>query len=364
MWLRFAPMPGDCHVLLERGGLAERLPPAATELRLFSKCRNERLRLPAFLAHYRRLGVKRFFIVDNASTDGTTEYLEQQSDVHVFWTDGAFRGARGGTDWLNALLSRFGVGGWCVTVDIDELLRFPGSESTGLATLVRYLDERGAQAMACLLLDMYPGGSMGDSLYEAGDDLLSAAPYFDAAPYRRFPFDQCPGHIIYGGVRERVFYPESYDEDLKRKLHVKLYHRVLFSVPVLKELKPVLARRPVFPPCLTKVPLVRWDAQTKYLNVNHFVSERQVADVTGVLLHFKLLQDFHARAVQEMQRGQYYDGATEFVRYVAKLRDNPNLSLTCERSVRFENDEQLERLGLMQDSRAWSEARARGVSSS
>jgi len=39
-------------------------------LRLFSKCRNERLRLPAFLDHYRRLGVETFFLVDNDSSDG------------------------------------------------------------------------------------------------------------------------------------------------------------------------------------------------------------------------------------------------------------------------------------------------------
>lgn len=356
-------MPGlDCHVLLERGGLAERLPAAASELRLFTKCRNELLRLPAFLAHYRKLGVQRFFVVDNASTDGTTEYLAQQPDVHVFWTDGAFRGARGGTDWLNALLGRFGVGGWCVTVDVDELLRFPGSETTKLGALTSYLDSRGAQAMSCLLLDMYPGGAMGESVYAAGDDLLAAAPYFDSGPYKRFPFNQCPGFIIYGGVRERVFYPESWQEDLKRKLHVKLYHRVIFSVPVVKELKPVLERRPVFPPCLTKVPLVRWDAQTKYLNVNHFVSDKPVADVSGVLLHFKLLQDFHARAVQEMKRGQYYDGATEFVRYVEKLQQDPKLALQSEHSVRFENDAQLERLSLMQDSSGWARARAGAAS--
>lgn len=349
----------DCHVLLELGSSAPRVRAQPSEVRLFTKCRNERLRLPAFLAHYRKLGVTRFFVADNASNDGSAEYLQQQPDVHVFSTDGAFRAARGGTDWLNALLRRFGVGGWCLTVDVDELLRFPGSETVDIRALTEHLDARKSEAMACLLLDMYPGVPLGEARYAEGDDLLAAAPYFDEGPYKRYPFGQCPGFIIYGGVRERVFYPESWDEQLPRKLHVKLYHRVLLSVPVVRDFKPILSRRPVFPPCLTKVPLVRWDERSQYLNVNHFVSDKFVAAEMGALLHFKLLGDFHARALEELKRGQYYDGATEFRRYAKKLHEDPNMMFMSRCSTRLQDDEQLVRLGIMQDTPAWLDARAR-----
>ena len=44
-------------------------------------CRNERLRLPAFLNHYRSLGVDEFLVIDNDSSDGSTEYLAAQADV-------------------------------------------------------------------------------------------------------------------------------------------------------------------------------------------------------------------------------------------------------------------------------------------
>src|SRR3954469_25209951 len=150
-----ALMPPACHVLLE--GAPE--PPATDgkpDIRLFAKLRNESLRLPAFLRHYRQLGVRRFFFADNGSTDGSAELLRAQPDVRVFSTSGSFREARGGTDWLNALLDKFGAGHWCVTVDIDELLYYPGSERAGLPELTRHLDEGGAQAMYALLLDLYP----------------------------------------------------------------------------------------------------------------------------------------------------------------------------------------------------------------
>jgi hypothetical protein len=336
---------------------AGEIPSAEGDLRLFSKCRNELLRLPAFLRHYRRLGVRRFFIADNASTDGSTEYLVGQPDVHVFRTEGSFRAARGGTDWLNALLGRFGVGHWCVTVDIDELLYYPGVETSGLDLLTRHFDRNGYQAMACQLLDLYPDGRLRDTTYASGDDLLAAAPLFDVGPYRRFAHNECPFVLIYGGVRERVFFPESWRRGWRRHLHVTFYHRVLPSLPVLREWAPILAHRPVFPPCLTKVPLVRWDESSRYLNVNHFVSPRKLALESGVLLHFKLLQDFDARASVEAERGQYYDGAIEFRRYSEKLRAHPDLTFRYDGSVRLEDSAHLVRLGFMQDTDGWLQVR-------
>jgi hypothetical protein len=349
-------MSSACHVLLQTDGKA--IPGRASdqEIRLFSKCRNEMLRLSAFLAHYRKLGVARFFIVDNASDDGTAEFLRAQPDVHVFHAAGSFRAARGGTDWLNAVLQEFGVGHWCVTVDVDELFRYPGSETVGLHQLVRYLDDQDYEAMHCLLLDMYPELPLRDA--NIGSDLLEAAPYFDPGPYRRFPCEATPGILIYGGVRERVFYPEARADDLTRRLHVKLYHRLLFNIPVVRDWNWLRAYRPHFPPCLTKVPLVRWTADTRYLNVNHFISPRKVAPESGVLLHFKLLADFHRRADQEVIRTEYYDGAIEFRRYAAKLHVDPNVIFRYADSVRLESDEQLVKLGLMHDSNAWQQARS------
>jgi len=320
---RIAASP-RAHVLIEQTSEAReaRLP---GEIRAFAKCRNERLRLPAFLRHYRHLGVNQFFIVDNDSSDGTTEYLADQPDVHLFRAAGRFSEARGGTDWLNALLREFGVGSWCVTVDIDELLFYPGSEHVPLQALTEHLDRGGHEALACLLLDCYPAGPLSACDYQPGDDLIAAAPYFDSEGYARVPTELCPGVFMRGGMRERIFFPE------------------------------LNAR----PPCLTKVPLVRWDEQSEYLSSTHFVSRKAVASDTGVLLHFKFLGDFHHRAVQEAKRAEYFDGGSEYRRYAEKLNQNPALILACDASARFEGTKQLVRLGLMQDTSPWTEARAR-----
>jgi hypothetical protein len=83
-----------------------------------------------------------------------------------------------------------------------------------------------------------------------------------------------------------------------------------------------------------------------------------VAPETGVLLHFKFLQDFHEKAVQESTRGEYFGGASEYRRYCDKLQSNPNLSFMYEGSTKLESTEQLVALALMQDTEAWARHRA------
>jgi hypothetical protein len=104
---------------------------------------------------------------------------------------------------------------------------------------------------------------------------------------------------------------------------------------------------------LTKAPLVKWDDSSKYLAANHFVSPKRLPPETGVLLHFKFLGDFHARALQEAVRGEYFDGAAEYKGYAEGVTRNPRLTLMYEGSVRFQDTAQLVALGLMQDSAAW-----------
>jgi hypothetical protein len=356
-----ASAPPACHVLL---GLAARSVPGREpgEIRLFAKCRNERLRMPAFLRHYRRLGVHRFFIADNASSDETTEYLLAQPDVHVFRTADRFAEARGGTSWLNALLSQYGPGGWCVTVDVDELLYYPGSESADLGSFTAHLDEQGAQAVACLLLDMYPRVQLKDCRYAPGDELEAAAPLFDPEPYVYHRARDCPYVLIEGGVRERVFYPEVRARKWHRRLLEDIYRQLVPRLPLARRMGWVQRGRPQRPPCLTKVPLVRWDEHTAYLEVNHFVTPRALAAETGVLLHFKFLGDFHRKAVEEAARGEYFDGASEYKRYAERLRHDNGLTLTYAGSVLLKDTRQLVGLKLMTDTPGWTVHRQRSGS--
>ncbi len=138
------------------------------DILLFATLRNEMLRLPFFLKHYRRLGVAHFLFVDNGSDDGSTDYLAGQPDVSLWRSDASYKASRFGMDWLTALQWRYGSGHWTVTVDVDELLIYPASETHQLGALTRWLDSQNIPAMGALMLDLYPKGSVTQHTYQGG----------------------------------------------------------------------------------------------------------------------------------------------------------------------------------------------------
>jgi hypothetical protein len=142
------------------------------------------------------------------------------------------------------------------------------------------------------------------------------------------------------------------------KIYDALCYHLALRMPRLRDMSWMRASRHRQPPCLTKVPLIRWNENSKYLNNIHWVSPQILAPETGVLLHFKFLHDFHDRACREVERGEHYDVASEYQKYAEKLRQNPELALSYDGSMRFDGTTQLVRLGLMRNTETWTDARA------
>lgn len=177
------------------------------EVRAFLVVRDERLRLPDALAHHRALGVHRFLVVDNGSSDGTVEYLLAQPDVHVFATTAPYQQARLGMDWMEALLNQYGVNRWCLLIDADERLVYPHCESLPLSQFCRALEGRGLDSLATMVVDMYADAPIAETHVDASRPLLDVCPFFDSKGYHSFP-DRSPIPRVFGGVRARLFWPE------------------------------------------------------------------------------------------------------------------------------------------------------------
>lgn len=287
------------------------------DILLVACLRNEAFRMPAFVDHYRRLGVDHFLLVDNGSTDGFADWAAGEPDVSVWRTEASYRAAAFGMLWCNDLLRRHGCGRWCVTVDPDEFLVYPFMETRSLRALVRFLEEEERPCMHALLIDAYPEGPVSQAVLTAGADPFAVCPFFDGEGYVQSP-GWGGGLWVRGGPRLRVHFAE----------------------------------RPTMAPALNKIPLVRWrrdyhyrmsthDARPLFLNRAH--AKGQVS-VSGALFHFKFVASLADKALEEQTRREHYAGGREYDRYLGRPADTLHASGI---SLRYEGPAQLQALGLM-----------------
>ena len=287
---------------------------------VLSTVRNERIRLPYFMRYYRDLGVDHFLFVDNASTDGTREYLAEQPDVSIWTTKASYKAAHFGVDWLTHLQRRHCHGHWCLTVDVDEFLVYPFCETRPLRALTDWLDASAVRSFSAMLLDMYPKGPIQARPYVDGQNPFEIAQWFDSGNYT-LQRNSWNGNLwIQGGPRARAFFPDN----------------------------------PYAAPALNKIPLVNWDRSYAYVSSTHMLLPRGLNHVfdewggekpSGCLLHAKFLDTFAVKAAEEMTRGQHYADSQEYIAYQQALADQPDL--WCKFSEKYINWRQLEILGLM-----------------
>lgn len=286
----------------------------------FATVRNEATRLPHFLQHHRALGVEHFLIVDNASDDGTADYLAAQPDVSLWHSADSYKLARFGMDWLTLLHLRWGHGHWCLTLDADELLVYPDCDSRNLRALTGWLEARGRQSFGTIMLDLYPQGPVGAQSYRPGQDPTEVLQWFDAGNYLFKYQPDLQNLLVRGGVRYRKFFSSLPDRA----------------------------------PTLSKTPLVNWNRRYVYVSSTHSllpprlnaVRGRQVGDApTGILLHTKFLPEVVAKSGQEKYRKEHFENSDLYETYYEKLMTGP--TLWCPESVHFQGTAQLEELGLM-----------------
>jgi hypothetical protein len=348
---RRAPLPDGLAVV---GPPPE---PRPGEILAIFVARDEALRLPEALTHAKRLGVDRVIVIDNGSTDGTRD-IARAAGAHLVDAPGSYPGSGYGIAWVNAVLDRWARGHWVLVVDADELLVYPGSDRAGLPELCAHLDSLGSEVLRTVLLDCFPPGPLAEVDYRSGDPLTEAAPFFEPPALRQERIPEFPYEQDYGGVRERLFFPEMDPSRLQRRLHMALF-KLLWRLPALRETRLYHRLAPRRSPAATKLPLIRWREGAALLASTHQLAPMAMvpSQPSGVLLHFKFLQDFHARALDAVMRGVHYDGSREYRRYLAALEAEPGFTLHGPRSLAYAGPGQLVELGLMRDTRGWAAAR-------
>lgn len=287
---------------------------------LVSTMRNESVRIPYFLRYYRNLGINHFLIIDNGSDDDTRSHFLGQRDVSLWYSEGSYKSASFGVDWMNYLQRKFAHDHWCLVVDPDEFFIYPFCDTRPIRALTDWLDNSGVRSFGAMLLDMYPKGSVEQQAYRAGQDPMEIACWFDSGNYIMDRNEEYGNLWVQGGPRARMFFADE----------------------------------PEKAPALNKIPLVKWHRSYAYISSTHMILPRGLNLVydewggekaSGLLLHAKFLDTLSDKTAEEMTRQQHYAGSTEYRAYAEALQENPDL--WCKWSEKYINWRQLEILGLM-----------------
>ncbi|MGX1256949.1 glycosyltransferase family 2 protein [Sinorhizobium fredii] len=244
------------------------LPLDAEDLPLVFVTHNEMALTPAFLHHYRRLGVTRFICLDDVSSDGTREYLMDQPDVDVWTSPIRFAAARRGRRWREALFERYGYNRWYVNVDSDEFLVYDQCLSEPLKALVEVLENNDIKRLPAPMLDFYPVGTSGN-----GSMPWHAVDHVDCSGYRVDFLKR--GISVKGGPRKRLFKEENE---------------------------------------LIKYPLIFWDKSCYFGSSIHrpLPYSRNFAPIWGVLLHFKFFTNYREKIGEAASNRQHYNGSEHY----------------------------------------------------
>lgn len=166
---------------------------------LFCVLKNEASKIGIFLDYYRKIGVNKFVILDNGSTDGTFQYLRGQKDVNLYYTDAEYTSERR-VAWLNILLEENGKNAWCIVVDSDEFISYIDMEYYKIDAVIARAIERKLDRVEGFLLDMYSK----EKIFQCeGENCFEQMTFFDSCGYEVSNWRH--GIAVKGGPRKRIF---------------------------------------------------------------------------------------------------------------------------------------------------------------
>lgn len=263
--------------------------------------------LDAFFDHHRRLGVRHFVFLDNDSTDFTTEYICNQADATLWRSNLPYR------DYFVAftrwLLETFGQNRWCLSIDIDELLEYPHCDRLNVNALTEYLDRNQWQAMRCIMLDMFPRGPLTE--HSDSTSFRDTHRYFD------------PASIVTHGTSGAL--------PIHERQHQYGIRRKAFG-----------GNGDTF--FLTKHPLIRFDRSMSY---DHHRTDAPLAELTGVLLHYKFVGDFKKYVDESVEANVHWQDSVEYKLYKRALDENPNLTLFDSDAREYRSAQELRKFELV-----------------
>jgi len=252
--LRFRHISGPKHVVL-----------ADDEAAVTCVLKNGEYYLNAFVEHYTRLGFRHIFFLDNGSTDVTVAMAGKHDNVSVYQCDLPIEANQGA--FKKCLAELVVPSGWCLDADIDEFFDYPFSTTMDLSQFLQYLNRRQFSAVIAQMLDLFSDKPLSALAEKASEeDLRAQYRYYDLSQVTKIDYRASPLARTYAS--ENRLHGEH-------RLYFGGIRKALFGLDCL----------------LTKHSLFRTGAGIDLFPHVHFVNKGSVADVSCVLLHYKLVSN-------------------------------------------------------------------------
>ena len=282
------------------------------ELVVLVLLRNGRPYIKPFIEHYFSLGVKHIVFLDNGSTDGTVEALQNYENVTVLRSRLPFK--KYNITLKQYLVERFGRGRWTLNADIDELFEYPYSDVVSLKALLKYLNDNFYTAVVTYMLDMFPETLLSaDSPATDYESLKELHRFYDISDVRTLDYSQVGDignvvanewiEILQGGVMQRLFGTS---------------------------------------PLLTKHPLIFLDDRlTPHDLSDHWVGNARIADFTALFLHYKLSANLYGLVRREIEERRYNNLHGKYDKIHKVLAEAPSLLMRNDTSKELKSVNEL-----------------------
>lgn len=149
-----------------------------------------------WINHYINIGIKNFVLVDNNSSDESSNIFKKYSkDVNIsFWNLDEKYNCYKMCGWKQLIMEYYGINKKYITVDSDELLVYSGYKKKSFED---FITNKKNKPFTTYMLDVYTK----DGLYKGK---LEDYKYVDKGTYS-INENVCYGRRVFGGPRSRVF---------------------------------------------------------------------------------------------------------------------------------------------------------------
>jgi hypothetical protein len=279
--------------LVRRGNLVifgpARVDLAPDEVAVVSLMKDAAYFVGPFIKHHQALGVRHIVIVDNGSSDETVGIASAFADVTVIRNT---LPAKHHEILLRDVATRQVLrGGWVLFADADEMFEPP--LGAPLPRLIAYLNAQGFTAMVTQMLDLFSPLPYGVGKAWGYDQVVAQANCYSLGQVTSIPYHD----------RAQIGFSWFLDgNDGNVALKIGGLRREVFGEACF----------------LSKHSLVRNVPGVQLMTHPHCASGVRVADVTGVLRHYKLAGDYLARDRASVAAGTW-DHAEDAKRLAAAV---------------------------------------------